>query len=155
MPKEDTVSRLAEEVLLPMFRRLNPGPRGWQIGLLNVCVTNMVVVAGSGEIAGAGGVGRDIGVMFRRQEDVLREFTAYEEEVNVDDPSNEGDRQDSLDQGPDFDVSVKGSHEQGHEGSDVEWEEDDRDALETCTRCGHLIPSFALVAHERYHDMEP
>jgi DNA polymerase iota len=155
MPREDVVSRLVDEVLLPMFRRLNPGPRGWQTGLLNVCVANMVVVAGTGEGAGAGGVGRDIGVMFRRQEDVLRDFTVYEEEVDDEDPGVEDDELEYPHQGLDADVLVKGSHDKGEEGSDVEWEEDDRDALETCTRCGHLIPSFALVAHERYHDMEP
>lgn len=159
IPNEDIALRLAEEVLLPMFRRLNPGPRGWQVGLLNVCVTNMIIVAGIGEGAGAGagGAGRDIGDMFRRQEDVLREFTAYEEEVDDEERVAEDDGRGFPDEVTDDNASGKISldrKEEG-EGSDVEWEEDDHDGLETCTKCGHLIPSFALTAHERYHAMEP
>jgi DNA polymerase iota len=153
--REDIVGRLVDEVLLPMFRRLNPGPRGWNIGLLNVCVANMVVVAGSGD------GGRDIGTMFRRQEDVLRQFTVYEEdgaegveEVDDYDAMAGEDTLDVVDQSTDDCRPV--GEENPEEESDAEpWEEDDRDALETCTTCGHLIPSFALIAHERYHDMEP
>lgn len=153
--REDIVGRLVDEVLLPMFRRLNPGPRGWNVGLLNVCVANLVVVAGSGE--GGGGGGRDIGTMFRRQEDVLKQWTVYDQDgaegVEYHDGTAGGDDTlDATDQSTDDCRAVV----EEQEDSDAEpWEEDDRDALETCTRCGHLIPGFALTAHERYHDMEP
>ncbi|KAK3345064.1 hypothetical protein B0H65DRAFT_524612 [Neurospora tetraspora] len=75
--------RLVTETLLPMFRELNPlgGPkdktrgRGYCIGLLNVCVTNMdsVETSGSGG-GGGGGGGRDIKDMFTS----AREFTVYD-----------------------------------------------------------------------------
>ncbi|KAI0009272.1 DNA/RNA polymerase [Xylariaceae sp. FL0662B] len=78
--------RLVVEALLPLFRRLHPERAGWNLSLLNVCVTNMVVVAGAddsghgGGIGGVGGSGRDIGRMFRTQEDKLREWTVYDDD---------------------------------------------------------------------------
>ncbi|OIW25846.1 DNA/RNA polymerase [Coniochaeta ligniaria NRRL 30616] len=139
--REVLVDKLVDEVLLPMFRGLNPATKDWNVGLLNVCVANMVVVGG--ENGGIGG-GRDIGAMFRRQEDVLREFRVYDDDDGVD----------GVDE-----MRVDGTGddaERDEEDSDAEpWEEDDRDGLECCARCGHLIPGFALIAHERYHDLEP
>lgn len=70
---EETAQRLVAETLMPLFCRMNPAPRGWNTGLINVCVTN---IAGEG---GGGGT-RDIGDMFRRQGGVRREFTAYADE---------------------------------------------------------------------------
>lgn len=63
---ESIVEKLVVEVLIPLFRRLHP-EKSWSIGLLNIAATNMVDAASD-----KGGVGRDIGKMFRRQEDVLR-----------------------------------------------------------------------------------
>lgn len=70
---EETAQRLVADTLMPLFCRMNPAPRGWNTGLINVCVTNM-----AGEWGGGGT--RDIGDMFRRQGGVRREFTAYAEE---------------------------------------------------------------------------
>lgn len=83
---EDIASRLVTESLLPLFRRLHPSRNGgWNLALLNICVTNMVLVArddsGSGLGSGSGSSlapGRDIGRMFRTQEDKLREWTVYD-----------------------------------------------------------------------------
>lgn len=73
---EELASRLVTESLLPLFRRLHPSRGGgWNLALLNVCVTNMVLVARD-ETAVA--PGRDIGRMFRTQEDKLREWTVYD-----------------------------------------------------------------------------
>ncbi|KAI1639353.1 DNA/RNA polymerase [Biscogniauxia mediterranea] len=76
-------ARLVAETLLPLFRRLHPEPRppqGLNLALINICVTNMVTVApgGGGQGGSGGGSGRDIGSMFRTQEDKLREFTVYD-----------------------------------------------------------------------------
>ncbi|KAJ4306860.1 hypothetical protein N0V88_000231 [Collariella sp. IMI 366227] len=38
---DQLAEKLVTEALLPLFYKLNPGRRGWNIGLLNVCVTNM------------------------------------------------------------------------------------------------------------------
>jgi DNA polymerase iota len=149
--REALADKLVDEVLLPMFRRLNTATKDWNVGLLNVCVANMVVVGG--ENGGIGG-GRDIGAMFRRQEDVLREFRVYDDEEGGGDETRLdglGDEAGAYEH--DF-VTVK-EVEKDDDDSDAEpWEEDDRDGLECCSRCGHLIPGFALIAHDRYHDLE-
>ncbi|KAB5585325.1 impB/mucB/samB family protein [Coniochaeta sp. 2T2.1] len=145
-PREALADRLVDEVLLPMFRKLNLASEKWNVGLVNVCVANMVAVGG--ENGGIGG-GRDIGAMFRRQEDVLREFRVYDE-----DGVDSQERMEVEEIGDIPQVTVE--EVEKDEESDAEaWEEDDRDGLESCSRCGHLIPSFALIAHERYHDLEP
>jgi DNA polymerase iota len=36
----------------------------------------------------------------------------------------------------------------------AEEEEDSRDGMERCSLCDHLIPIFALSAHERFHSVE-
>lgn len=148
-PREALADKLVDGVLLPMFRRLNPASKDWNVGLLNVCVANMVAVGG--ETGGGIGGGRDIGAMFRRQEDVLREFRVY------DDDDGGGDEMRVQEAGDDVDAGVTATEvERSEDDSDAEsWEGDSRDGLECCSRCGHLIPSFALVAHERYHDLEP
>ncbi|KAK0634694.1 hypothetical protein B0T17DRAFT_478969, partial [Bombardia bombarda] len=68
MTSGQIVERLVSETLLPMFYKLNPKPerRGWNIGLINVCVANMTGIDGGGVASG-----RDIATMFRRQEEVL------------------------------------------------------------------------------------
>jgi DNA polymerase iota len=151
---EDVVERLAAETLLPMFFKLNPEERGWNIGLINVCVTNMVL---SGTDDGTGR-GRDISVMFRRQKDVLRPWTVHEASP----PPGEGQGDDAHEEG-------EGDIVLGRHPDPVEWIEEDGnlmgedgfaaenrdgnvgDGLEKCPRCGHLIPIFALTAHGRYH----
>ncbi|KAI1279680.1 hypothetical protein F5Y07DRAFT_30450 [Xylaria sp. FL0933] len=94
---EDLASRLVTESLLPLFRRLHPSPSrsgggggggggggsgGLNLALLNICVTNMVLVARDESASGSGisvaAPGRDIGRMFRTQEDKLREWTVYD-----------------------------------------------------------------------------
>jgi DNA polymerase iota len=122
------------------------GGGGWNIVLLNVCVTNM---AGGMDGGGAGG-GRDIGEMFRRQEGVLREFSVYDDGDVDDDGEGGGDGDDvgeaeeageekswegaaqqpgysgginreEYDRGMDLDVAVVVPHSSGN---DVEGEEE-------------------------------
>lgn len=77
---EAIVERLVHEALLPLFRRLHPEKSGWNLSLVNVAVANMV--EGASE---KGGVGRDIGKMFRRQDEMLKEWRVAEggEEAGV------------------------------------------------------------------------
>jgi DNA polymerase iota len=104
---QETAARLVSSTLLPLFHKLHPNPipnpdpdtgtgtgtvtgtnrdtnkcpGGWNIGVMNVCVTNMVGagVDGGGGGRGGGGAGaRDIGEMFRRQEGVLSQFRVRE-----------------------------------------------------------------------------
>ncbi|KAI1121680.1 hypothetical protein F5Y10DRAFT_255762 [Nemania abortiva] len=76
---EELAERLVTESLLPLFRRLHPERGGWNLALLNICVTNMVMVANeAGGSTSSVAPGRDIGRMFRTQEDKLREWTVYD-----------------------------------------------------------------------------
>ncbi|CAK7203237.1 hypothetical protein SEUCBS139899_005968 [Sporothrix eucalyptigena] len=162
-PLEQVVGRLVTGTLVPMFRKLaasvhvgklsataitagtssRKGLPAWTVGLLNVCVANMAPVAGRGD---------DIAAMFKRQDNGTGEDFGHHSECESD--RNVG-------------TSATGIHEDENnagtsniaEGSDREddsWdtgEDADGCALEMCGQCGHLIPVFALEAHERYHTL--
>jgi DNA polymerase iota len=74
---KDSVDALAErllnETLLPLFRRLHPEKSGWNLSLMNVAAANMSDAASE-----KGGVGRDIAKMFRKQDDVLKQWRVTE-----------------------------------------------------------------------------
>ena len=80
------VEKLVQETLVPMFLRLHPAKQGWNL-FMNVGVTNMVETANED---GTGG-GRDIGRMFKRQEEVLKEWKVEDKDVPPD-AIAEGDR---------------------------------------------------------------
>ena len=142
-PREEIIEKLVSECLLPMFRKLNPEPSGWHIGLLNICVANLVRT-GTPDPAGRG---RDISIMFRTQEDVLKEFRVYDHgpTAEQEDGKTEGGEVSDLhvQQGGEDD-------DEGTEGSYDGWG-DDLEGLEACTICGIHIPHFAAGAHQRYH----
>jgi DNA polymerase iota len=129
--RDEVVDRLLQQALLPMFYQLNPDKSGWRIGMLNVCVANMVLTG----TENGSGVGRNISSMFRKQEETLREFTVYATEQG--------------EEGEDTDV-----WDDGQDGSSDQASLEGRDAFERCAVCGHAFPHFALAAHERYHTME-
>ncbi|KAI1506325.1 hypothetical protein F5X99DRAFT_366296 [Biscogniauxia marginata] len=169
-------SRLVSESLLPLFRRLHPErqQQGLNLALINICVTNMVMVAGE-ENTGASAGGRDIGRMFRTQEDKLREWTVYvtpSPSVPVAASSGaaakasggsgeDGVGQQSLLQ-PEGGMGDVNSGIATPEPATVlldndadAWDDDEGegDSLR-CPLCGHAIPYFAASAHERFHAME-
>ncbi|KAI4673795.1 uncharacterized protein J4E84_010940 [Alternaria hordeiaustralica] len=74
------VEKLLSETLLPLFRKLHPEKKGWNLSLVNVAATNMADAARE-----RGGVGRDIGKMFRRQDEVLRQWRVDGETAMVGD----------------------------------------------------------------------
>ncbi|KAI1780503.1 DNA/RNA polymerase [Hypoxylon cercidicola] len=161
--KDDSVEavaeRLATEALLPLFRRLNPERQGWNLALINICVTNMVMVAGSDNETGNGSVsgGRNIASMFRTQEDKLREWTVYDTtpthdttaDEHVDSPAEEatGSKEREYEQGG-GEVVEEPSTISLDSDADA-WEEEEES--QRCGLCGHAIPLFAMAAHERFH----
>lgn len=164
---ELTVTKLVQQALVPMFRQLHPQPSGWNLSLVNVCVTNMIESA----TEDGKGSGRDIGRMFKRQEEVLKEWKVEDRDVPPDPVPlrQEQSEQDSgVDQqqrqepsaGPDADELVGGSediitHTQGtavEETGGWDDEEDEEDNWERCRECGATMPAFAMAAHERFHD---
>jgi DNA polymerase iota len=106
--------------------------------------------------------------MFRRQEGVLREFTVYDgddHDDHVDDGDSggeggqrrcefEGDGLGSLHE--DYGSNKVLDEEEGGDEDEDLWEHDDVSEQDSvrCPLCGCRIPSFALVAHERYHSTE-
>lgn len=143
---EAIVTKLVKEALMPMFAAINPDAEGWNIGMINICVANMVPTAAD---LGAAGSGRDISKMFRMQENVLREFRVYDEgDANLQD-DNKATHQDP-------DSFQKLGYEDGTEDlTDVEpdtW--DDLAGSLECDSCGHYIPPFAMAAHQRFHELD-
>ena len=80
---KDSIDAIAEkltsETLIPMFRRLHD-TKGWNLSLMNVCVTNMTETAGD-EKAGRG---RDIGRMFKYQEENVKRWKVEDKDVPPD-----------------------------------------------------------------------
>ncbi|KAL1900885.1 hypothetical protein Sste5346_001946 [Sporothrix stenoceras] len=163
MPPRQIVDRLVAGSLVPMFRKLaatvqmgrrassesatsstggKAGPL-WTVGLLNVCVANMAHVAGRGD---------DIAALFKRQDNggVNRNETPKSSHDGLDDLNNKTEKE--------CDKSTAASWDSGedddHEGDEDGWaaEEDEScGTLEACAQCGHLLPTFALAAHARFH----
>lgn len=138
---ETIVKRLVDGTLMPMFLKLNPQKSHWNIGMINICVANMTLTATETDKAGSG---RDISRMFKRQDDVLREFKVYAQDDFT--PLNDGRILKALD-------LAKDALQTDDMDSGVDSEPwDARDGSQPCGICGHFIPPFAMAAHGRYHD---
>jgi DNA polymerase iota len=156
------VEKLVQETLFPMFRKLHPYPSGWNLSLVNVGVTNMIETASED---GKGG-GRDIGRMFKRQEEVLKEWKVEDRDVPPEpiskaaiesrdiistDPSAGNEVSDSIMTGSEDMVPTQNSTNGSAEWDD---EEDEDDSRNICHACGATMPAFAMAAHERFHSLE-
>jgi DNA polymerase iota len=141
---EVLAEKLIKEVLITMFRKLHPGNGGWNLSLVNLAVTNMVETAGEGKHA----VGRDIGNMFRRQEDVLKDFRVTESGAPDAVPY-------SADQQA-LDAKAEATNFVLDEEYEDAWDEADteNDSDQACGSCGMRMPSFAMVAHLRFHSTD-
>lgn len=161
--REVLVDALVSESLIPLFRKLHPEKSGWNLSLVNVAVANMVETATD---YGDGG-GRDIGKMFKRQENVLKDFKTEEKDIM---PPRKGPitTRDQIDMWcpPTPEIPQKhieiglrhGSeeelpHTQASLSADDAWESEGEEPClsDTCAVCGAVMPSFAIAAHERFH----
>ena len=146
---DDLAERLVRESLLNMFRKLHPEKGGWNLSLVNLAVTNMAEAAGDSRTA----KGRDVGTMFKRQDEVLKDFRIIdevEESTAVPELVHE-------DEAEDWDESGIDSGDMHGSGQD-DWGEP-KDALadgdaadDRCIVCGMRLPPFAMGAHMRFHD---
>lgn len=159
-PVEAIAERLVEESLVALFRQLHPEKQGWDLSLINVAVTNMAETGGTSK----GGVGRDIGTMFKTQEKSLQPWNidadqtweVEDDAMMVDDeldatdlrgpqaPSNGSE--DAL---PWSQASQASTAGQGWYESD---EEDPSPSASSCPLCGSVMPDFAMAAHLRFHE---
>ena len=113
---------------------------------------------------GSGG-GRDIGRMFKRQEEVLKEWKVKDKDVPpeaITDPKNEV----MMSTEPNQDIKAEPSagndamesncggalySRQHIMDEDVDWEDEEGKDFNRCHRCGAGIPEFAMTAHQLYH----
>lgn len=156
----DSVDALADRLvtacLMSMFRKLHPERSGWNLSLINIAVTNMAETAGEDKAA----VGRDISKMFQFQETNLKEWRVEDRDVPPD-----GLEEDSMlvqeQSTTPLNDTRKGSEDfptlsQETPSSQHEWQSDVDDyghqESSVCPRCGAYMPSFAMSAHERFHE---
>lgn len=133
---DSLAEKLVKESLVGMFRKLHPEKAGWNLSLVNLAVTNMAESAGESRTA----KGRDIAGMFARQDDVLKDFKVREESED----------EETIDQN----AGIEEAQPQGYiTGQEVEgvWDDGEEEDGERCGDCGMRLPSFAMVAHRRFH----
>ncbi|EXJ89459.1 hypothetical protein A1O3_02526 [Capronia epimyces CBS 606.96] len=138
--------RLVDEALVPMFRKLHHEKAGWSLSLINVAATNMAEAAAERKDS----EGRDIGKMFRRQDEVLKDFRVKVE------PDSREELPSPWMEAPDGqtpNVEVKGANMDfaATDGWDSDCSESQQ--AERCECCHSSIPAFALAAHRRYHEL--
>jgi len=150
---EILADKLVKESLISMFRKLHPEKAGWNLSLVNLAVTNMAETAGNSKTA----KGRDIGNMFRRQEDVLREFRVVDDgDVGalIDCGSMGTPVEEEMDDGLAVDLGVEEqASDDEEETNDDEWDNGENQDGEACELCGVRLPGFAMVAHRRFHSL--
>ena len=155
--------KLVNETLFPLFRKLHPEASGWDLSLVNVAVTDMMETASDGKDGG----GRDIGRMFRRQDEVLKDWKVEDRDMapSQHDIDEQHEAEDDLEM-------ISNDYENKHQldiwkGSEDElfrtqttivedesqWDSGDDESHigDTCNICGATMPSFAMIAHERFH----
>lgn len=160
------VSKLVQQALVPMFRQLHHQPSGWNLSLVNVCVTNMIETA----TEDGKGNGRDIGRMFKRQDEVLKEWKVEDRDVPPDPlPTNQVEeeehslrdiRSQQPSAGSEIDAMIEGSEDviSPTQGTNLDNsgqrddDEDEEEDWERCRECGATMPGFAMAAHARFHD---
>ncbi|KAK4548001.1 hypothetical protein LTR36_010721 [Oleoguttula mirabilis] len=149
----ESVDSLAEKLvhgsLVGMFRRLHPEKAGWNLSLVNLAVTNMAETAGDSRTA----KGRDISNMFRRQDEVLKDFRVTEASSMPDVALGDSDgyADDCVSDGSVYAMAGMGAVDHGGENGDWDEEGEPDDDDERCDYCGARMPGFALVAHRRFH----
>ncbi|MCJ1280753.1 hypothetical protein MMC26_000070 [Xylographa opegraphella] len=160
---ETIAEKLVNEALLPLFRKLHPETSGWDLSLVNVAVTDMIETASDGK----GGGGRDIGRMFRRQNEVLKEWKVIEQDM-APSPHGTDEQHKAEDRMEMISNDYENQHQLNtHKGSEddlfytqtttvedeSQWDSDEVDSHigNACNICGATMPSFAMIAHERFH----
>jgi DNA polymerase iota len=149
-----------------MFRRLHPQQSGWNLSLMNIGVTNMIETASED----GRGTGRDISRMFKRQEDVLKEWKIEDRDMPPD-PVPEGNAHDELGHTDSnqaepsagseaTDSIMAGSEDSIHLTQNTiddqgQWEdnEDEMEGQGRCADCGIIMPEFAMTAHQLFHSL--
>ncbi|KAJ8062663.1 hypothetical protein OCU04_009185 [Sclerotinia nivalis] len=154
---DSIVERLIQDTLVPMFRKLHPQRSDWNLSLVNIGVTNMVEAASEDGSRG----GRNIGLMFKRQEATLKEWKVEDRDIPPDFVTNRYEKSISepietehiSNPNPGSEDVVYISQDTVDE-QDLWEDEDELGSREICHVCGAMMPAFAMPAHERFHNLE-
>ena len=153
MPVSSLAEKLTTEALMPLFRKLHPEKSGWNLSLVNVCVTDMVE-----------GEGRNIGKMFKDMSKSRYEWMVEDIDVPPDrimediakiavvspkDSLSRGDSEDPLQPDQDSPLETIDLWEDDEENEDGVTEGDS-----WCSICESKMPSFAMSAHNRFHNFD-
>jgi DNA polymerase iota len=141
-------ARLVQDSLMPVFRKLHPERSGWNLSLLNVAVTNLAETAAESRDS----QGRDIKRMLRHQDERLREWRVVDHDVAP--PAlNEQNSLPLVEGAVGADNASDATPPDPWESDEEDEAEEVEDAIHVCKRCGLSVPTFALVAHDRFHDL--
>ncbi|POS85725.1 hypothetical protein EPUL_000908 [Erysiphe pulchra] len=151
---EFLAEKLVHDTLIPLFKRLHPSSQGWNLCLLNVCVTNMTEVANRD-----GKTGRNISQMLQQRVQVSKESNDDNNSTLLLSQSNYNvsiDKQCLVSQPNSATNENTKSHSKSSIDCNASWEDSDEeiDFRETCSICGAIMPAFAMIAHERFHSEE-
>lgn len=141
--------RLVAETLVPMFRKLHHETNGWNLSLINIAATNMAETAAETKDS----EGRDIGKMFRHQDEVLKDFRVTVESDTSEDLPSPLPKASSVDCSS---TGVDASNGNLPLADTAEgWDSEDSEGghVERCEYCQACVPVFALAAHHRYHEL--
>ncbi|KAL9031524.1 MAG: hypothetical protein Q9196_000462 [Gyalolechia fulgens] len=164
---EELSERLVQGTLIPLFHKLYPEKSGWNLSLINLCATNISLTAANVQ----DGAGRNISKMFRRQENVLKNWK-IEDGTNAA-TINAGLRvldkrnleaMDTADPEPDActecvadgngAIDPQNMLDRSGEDDDIWQSDEDTSQIEhICTTCGFPVPLFATAAHDRFHNL--
>lgn len=156
--------RMVETCLAPMFRQLHPQQTGFNLSLINIACTNMIETAADTKDSD----GRDIGRMFKKQDDVLKDFKVSDQNempIRVINESRCDKKDTTLTEVSDHKETI--TMDTWDEDDEDEWLSSeawapsfnnsttvqDTDAMFRCPSCHATIPTFASMAHMRYHDL--
>jgi DNA polymerase iota len=163
---DSVADKLLSETLIPLFRKLHPEKKGWNLSLVNIAATNIADAASE-----KGGIGRDISKMFKRQDEVLKQWRVEEQQPVVAGIEAEASKIEAESSKIEAESrpteALRGDQERvGSEDiptlsqedeSVVEdhWESEDEDLMDVdsfrCEDCGAVMPTFAMGAHYRWH----
>ena len=154
--------RLVVETLMPLFRKLHPDNSGWNLSLVNICASNVTMAAGDDRDS----AGRDISWMFKRQDEVLKDWKIQDIDNGMSNIQKDNAKLLTTTQVADKEKSHAGpiaTFSQGSKDMPIltqksdpfSWDSEGEDANmgEVCEICGAVMPSFAMTAHDRFHDL--
>ena len=145
-PPSVLADKLVDTTLTSMFRKLHTERNGWNLSLINIAAANMAETAADNKDSD----GRDIGRMFRRQDDVLKDFRVAEPEHNGPQMGIEGSEMQAELAEPS--PSVQRVYEPNDGGDWLDEEQTEVGQIHRCYICGLNMPNFAVDAHARFHN---